>query len=164
MAARKKVIRALKICIIGLALLTVVLFALSLQTLFAGLLGAVSQGALTLEANSDEATGDFSLKLNANPQNNGILGERLFLSIGLLDAEGKYVAVNSTSVGIAPGELKPFSLILTVPHETAQKYNINTTKSQDTPIVFELLFGVSTLGDLVGLHQTMHIAGGNVTL
>jgi len=154
---RKKVIRILRFCIIGLVLLTVILFALGLYTLFTGLVGAISSDTFGLDLDKDGPSGDWSLKLNANPRNNGILGERLALSIGILDANGHYIVVNSTSVSIAPGEQRAFSLTLTIPYETVQKYNLNATQGAD--VVFELLFGIRTLGDLIGLQQTMRIAG-----
>jgi len=154
---RKKVIKILKLCIIGLALLTVILFALSLFTLLNGLFGAISSGRLGLDLDKDEVSGDWLLKLNANPRNNGILVERVSFSIGILDADGQYIIANSTSVSIPPGEQRSFSLTLTIPYETVQKYNLNATQGAD--VVFELLFGIHTLGDLVGFQQTMRIAG-----
>jgi hypothetical protein len=158
---RKKVARMLKFCIIGLVLLTIVLFALGLYTLFTGLLGAISSGTFGLNLDKNAPSGDWVLTLNATPRNNGILGERLFLSVGLLDANGAYIIVNSTSVNIASGTQSPFSLTLTIPYETVQRYNLNASEGAD--VVFELLFGIHTLGDLVGFQQTMRIAG-NVTL
>ncbi len=154
---RKKVIKTLKFCVIGLVLLTVVLFALSLFTLINGLMGAVAAGTFGLDMNKNEPPGDWVLKLSANPRNNGILGEKLFFSVGVRDANGEYIVVNSTSVSIAPGEQRPFSLTLTVPYEDVLKYNFNSTEGAD--VEFELLFGIRTLGDLVGFSQTMRIAG-----
>jgi len=154
---RRKVIRILRFCVIGLVLLTVILFALGLYTLFSGLLGAVSSDTFGLDLDKDRPSGNWVLRLNANPRNNGILGERLSLGIGILDANGQYIVVNSTSVSIAPGEQRSFSLTLTIPYETVQKYNLDATQGAD--VVFELLFGIRTLGDLVGFQQTMRIAG-----
>ncbi|HLE74741.1 MAG TPA: hypothetical protein VI864_01675 [Candidatus Bathyarchaeia archaeon] len=158
---RRKVIRILKFFIIGLVLLTIVLFGLGVYTLFSGLMGAVSSDTFGLDLDQSAPSGDWVLRLNASPRNNGILEERLFLSIGLLDANGEYIAVNSTSVNIAPGAQSPFSLTLTIPYATVQRYNLNATQGAD--VVFELLFGIRTLGDLVGFQQTMRIAG-NATL
>jgi hypothetical protein len=124
-------------------------------------LGAISSGTFGLDLERNEPPADWVLRLNASPRNNGILGERLFLSVGILDANGKYIAVNSTSVNIAPGAQSPFSLTLTIPYETIQRYNLNAT--QGAEVTFELLFGIRTLGDLVGFQQTMRIAG-NATL
>jgi hypothetical protein len=158
---RKKVIRALRFCIIGLVLLTIVLFALGLYTLFTGLFGAISSDTFGLDLDRNTPSGDWVLRLNASPRNNGILEERLFLSVGILDANGEYIAVNSTSVNIAPGAQNPFSLALTIPYATVQRYNLNATQGAD--VLFELLFGIRTLGNLVGFQQTMRIAG-NATL
>ena len=154
---RKKVIRTLRFCIIGLVLLTIVLFALGLYALFGGLTGAISGGSLKLNLDKDGPGGDWSLKLDANPKNNGILGENLFLSIGIRDSNGTYIAVNSTSVDIAPGGQSVFAITLTIPYETVQRYNLNATQGAD--VVFELLFGIRTLGGLIGLQQTMRISG-----
>jgi len=86
------------------------------------------------------------------------LGEKLSFSIGLRDANDKYIVVNSTAFSIAPGEKKPFTLTLTLPYETVQKYNLNETQTAN--VTFELLFGIRTLGDLVGFQQTMRIGAG----
>jgi len=154
---RKKVIPVLRFCVIGLVLLTIILFALGLYTLFSGLTSAISGNSLKLDLDKDAAGGDWSLKLNANPKNNGILGETLFLSIGIQDSEGEYITVNSTSVDIAPGGQSSFALTLTIPYETVEKYNLNATQGAD--VMFELLFGIRTLGGLVGFQQTMRISG-----
>jgi hypothetical protein len=159
---RKKLIRALKFCIIGIIIATIVLFALGVHTIFTGLMGAISSGTFGLKLNNEDPSGDWTLLLNANPANKGFLGERIYLSIGILDKDGKYIAVNSTSVGVAPGQQSPFSLTLTIPAQTVQKYQLNATQGAD--VRFELLFGIRTLGDLVGFQQTMRIAGGNVTI
>ena len=155
---RTKVIRLLKFCVIGLIVLTVVLFALSFYSLISGLTGAISEGTFSLDLDKDNPAGDWVLKLTANPRNGGIMGEKLSMSIGLLDSSNEYVVVNSTVVSIAPGEQKPFSLTLTVPYETVKEYNLNGTEPAD--VTFELLFGIRTLGDLVGFQQTMRIGAG----
>jgi hypothetical protein len=154
---RKKAIRVLRFCVIGLVLLAIVLFALGLYTLFSGLTGAISGNSLKLDLDKDGPGGDWSLKLNANPKNNGILGETLFLSIGIRDSNGTYIAVNSTSTDIAPGGQGLFAITLTIPYETVQRYNLNATQGAD--VIFELLFGIRTLGGLVGFQQTMRISG-----
>ena len=155
---RRKVIRILKFCIIGLVVLTIVLFVLSLFTVINGLVGAISGDTFKLELDKDTPGGDWILRFNGNPRNSGILGEKFSFSIGLLDTNDKYIAMNSTEVSIAPGEKKPFTLTLTVPYETVQKYNLNETQTAD--VTFELLFGIRSLGDLVGFQQTMRIGAG----
>src|SRR3989304_7349932 len=115
---RRKVIRMLKLCVIGLVVLTIVLLGLSLYTLINGLIGAISGDTFKLELDKDNPAGDWILRFNGNPRNSGILGEKLSFSIGLLDTNEKYIAMNSTEVSIAPGETKPFALTLTVPYET----------------------------------------------
>ncbi|MEM3718423.1 MAG: hypothetical protein QXD45_00135 [Candidatus Bathyarchaeia archaeon] len=154
---RSKAIRILRFGIIGVALLTLVLFALGFYTLITGLVGAISSGAFRLELDKDGPSGCWALRLDANPRNNGLLEERLVLGIGLLDSNGKYIVVNSTSVSLAPGEKLSFSLTLTIPYETVRKYNLNATKGAD--VVFELVLGIRTLDDLVGFQQTMRITG-----
>src|SRR3989337_3975057 len=155
---RRKVIRILKFCIIGLLVLTVVLFVLSLYSVINGLVGAISGDTFKLELDKDTPGGDWILRFDGNPRNSGILGEKFSVSIGLLDANDKYIVVNSTAFSIAPGEKKPFTLTLTLPYETVQKYNLNETQTAD--VTFELLFGIRTLGDLVGFQQTMRIGAG----
>ncbi|MEM2935821.1 MAG: hypothetical protein QW231_01430, partial [Candidatus Bathyarchaeia archaeon] len=93
---RKKVIRALRFCIIGLVLLTIVLFAVSLYTLITALLGAISTFG-SPQLNTNTPTGDWALTFEANPRNNGVLGVRLFIRLGILNSTGEYIAVNSTS-------------------------------------------------------------------
>ena len=154
---RKKVVKALRFCIIGLVLLTIVLFVLGLYSLFSGLVGAVSGDTFGLKLNKNDPPGDWSLTLNANPRNNGVLGVRLSIHLGILNSSGEYIAANSTSVYIAPGGQSPFSLILTIPYEYVQQYNL--TGEQGAPVVFEMVFGIRTLADLVGFTQTMKIAG-----
>ncbi len=153
---RKKVVKALRFCVIGLVLLTIVLFILSLYTLFSGLVGAISGDTLGLELNKNTPTGDWELTLEANPRNNGVLGLRLFINLGILNSSGEYIVVNSTSVYIAPGGQSPFSLTLTIPYEVVQKY---LEGEQGAPVVFEMMFGIRTLGDLVGFTQIMRIVG-----
>jgi len=155
---RRKVIRILKFCVIGLLVLTIVLFVLSLYTVINGLVGAISGDTFKLELDKDNPRGDWILTFDGNPRNSGILGEKLAFSIGLLDPNDKYIAKNSTEVSISPGEKKPFSITLTLPYETVQKYNLNETQTAD--VTFELLFSIRSLGDLVGFQQTMRIGAG----
>ena len=157
MVNRRKIIKALKFCIIGLILFTIILFALSLYTLITGLAGAVSGGSFGIELDEDTPNGDWLITLDASPRNNGILGVRLFINLGILNSSGTYIAANSTSVYIAAGGQGPFSLVLTIPYEIVQQYNF--TLEQGAPVVFELMFGISTLGDLVGFTQVMRISG-----
>ena len=154
---RKNVVKALRFCIIGLVLLTIVLFTVSLYTLFTGLLGAVSGDTFGLKLNKNTPTGDWELTFEANPRNNGVLGVRLFIHLGIRNSSGEYIAVNSTSVYIAPGGQSPFSLTLTIPYEVVQKYSL--AGEQGARVVFEMMFGIRTLGDLVGFTQIMRIAG-----
>ena len=148
----------LKFCFIGLVVLTIVLLGLSLYTVINGLIGAISGDTFKLELDKDNPGGDWILRFDGNPRNSGILGEKFSFSIGLLDANDKYIVVNSTAFSIAPGEKKPFTLTLTLPYETVQKYNLNETQTAN--VTFELLFGIRTLGDLVGFQQTMRIGAG----
>ena len=148
----------LKFCVIGLVVLTIILLVLSLYTVINGLVGAISGDTFELELDKDNPGGDWILTFNGNPRNSGILGEKFSFSIGLLDANDKYIVVNSTAFSIAPGEKKPFTLTLTLPYETVQKYNLNETQTAN--VTFELLFGIRTLGDLVGFQQTMRIGAG----
>ncbi len=160
---RKKVTRALKFCIIGLIVVTIVLFALGTHTLIVGLMSAISsEGGTGLKLINNDPSGDWLFILDSKPVNKAFLGEKLFMSIGVLDRDGKYLAVNSTSVPIAPGEQKPFQLTLTIPAQTVIQYNLNTTQIDDVRL--ELLFGISTLGDLLSFRQTMRISGGNATV
>src|SRR3972149_10483785 len=99
---RRKVTRALKFCIIGLVVLTIVLLVLSLYTVINGLVGAISGDTFKLELDKDNPAGDWILTFNGNPRNSGILGEKLSLSIGLRDTNDKYIVANSTEVSIAP--------------------------------------------------------------
>ncbi|MCJ7635479.1 hypothetical protein MUP77_24205, partial [Candidatus Bathyarchaeota archaeon] len=75
----------------------------------------------------------------------------------ILDPDGRNIAANSTSVALAPGDQKTFSLALTIPYDQVQIYNLNSTQAQ---AVFELNFGIRTLGDLVGFTQTLRINAG----
>jgi hypothetical protein len=154
---RKKAIKILRYCIIGLVLLTVALFIISLYSLIIGLSSAISGGGISgLKLNKDNPNGDWTLTLNANPRNNGILAERIFLQLGLLNSNGEYIVRNSTSVYIEAGGQKPFTLVLTIPHEVVQEY---LSSGQEANVTFELKFGISTLWDLVGLAQQMRIKG-----
>jgi hypothetical protein len=154
---RKKIIRVLKFSIIGLVLTTVILFALSMQTILSGILGAISEDSFRLELNNEDPTADWVITFKANQVNNGLLSEKLSLGIGIVNPDGEYVAVNSTVVDIEPGQLKLFEFTLTIPSETVQLYNLTETQSQD--VKMELFFGIHTLGDLVGFEQTMRIEG-----
>ncbi len=154
---RKKAIRALKFSIIGLILLTVVLFALSMYTLFIGLIGAVSGDTFGLELDKNGLAGDWILTFNADPRNNGVLDMSLFIQLGITNSSGEYIAVNSTSVYMAPGGQSPVSLILTIPYEEVQKHNLDGEQGAD--VVFEMMFGIRTLAGLVGFTQTMRIPG-----
>jgi hypothetical protein len=154
---RKKIIRVLKFSIIGLVLTTVILFALSMQTILSGILGAISGDSFKLELNNEDPTADWVITFKANQVNNGLLSEKLSLGIGIVNPDGEYVAVNSTVVDIEPGQLKLFEFTLTIPSETVQLYNLTETQSQD--VEMELFFGIRTLGDLVGFEQTMRVEG-----
>jgi hypothetical protein len=159
---RRKAIRVLGFSIMGLVLVTIALFAVSTYTLFSGLSGAISGGNLGLRMDRNNSTGDVALILNATPRNSAFLGTRLFVSLGLLDLSGKYIVINSTSVDIPPGGQTPFSLVLRVPYSDVLKYGINN--EQGANVTFELLFGIRTLGDLVGFTQTLRIPAGDAKL
>jgi hypothetical protein len=154
---RKKVIKILRYCILGLILLTIALFIISLYNLIIGLSSAISGGGIGgLNLNKDNPNGDWTITLNANPRNNGFLGERVFIQLGILNFEGVYIARNSTSVYIEPGSQKPFNIVLTIPSEVVQEY---LSSGQEANVTFEMKFSISTLWDLVGLNQVMRIQG-----
>jgi hypothetical protein len=157
---RKKAIKALRFSVIGLVSLTILLFILSIYTLFSGLAGAVSGDTFGLKLN--KSVDNWTLVLNANPRNTGIISMRIFIQLGILDQQGNYIAKNSRSMNIEPGEQSPFSLNLTIPYEDVQKYHLEDEQNADA--VFEMLFGIYTLGNLVGFSQTMRIAAGGATL
>lgn len=154
---KKKAIKALRRCIIGLVLLTVVLFTIGLYSLIRGLGDAVSGDAFRLELNKDNPSGDWTLTFNANPRNSGFLGVRIFIDIGIRNSSGAYITRNSTSVYVPAGGQNSFSLVLTIPYQDVQRYNLNETQGAD--VTFEMIFGIRTLADLVGFTQTMRIAG-----
>lgn len=156
---RRKIVRILRFSIIGLIVLTVLLFVLSLHTLFIGLSGAVSGGSFHLELDKNRAGGNWLLRFNGNPKNSGLIGTRMIIAIRILDLNGRYIAANSTSVALAPGEQKPFSLVLTIPFDEVQQYNLNATQTQ---VVFEMNFGIRTLGDLIGFTQILRITSGEM--
>jgi hypothetical protein len=154
---RKKAIKILRYCILGLVLLTIALFIISLYSLIIGLSSAISGGStFGLNLNKDNPNGDWTLTLNANPRNNGVLNERVFLQLGILNSDGEYIASNSTSVYIEPRGQKSFSLVLTIPHDVVQEY---LESGQEVNVTFEMKFGISTLWDLVGFTQVMRIKG-----
>ena len=147
----------LKFGIIGVILLTVTLFALSVHTLFTGLTGAVSEGTFGLNLDKNGPNGDWVLRFNGNPKNPGLMGTSVFIQIGILDLTGQPIAMNSTLVTLSPGEQRSFTLVLTIPYTDVQHYNLTGTQAQ---AVFEMNFGIRTLFNLVGFTQTMRIAGG----
>ncbi len=148
----------LKFCIVSIIIFTVILFVLGVYTLLMGLSGAMSSSsAFGLKLDKGETNGDWSLTFDGAPRNNGILSETLSIQLGILDSNKEYIAFNSTSVQISPGEQKPLTLTLIIPHEYVQKYNLNSTQGVD--VVFELKFSIRTLGDLVGFSQLLRIAG-----
>ena len=150
--------RVLRYCIIGLVALTVALFALSLYTLFAGLSGAIQGDAFGLDLNTDESTGDWLFTFDANPRNGGVLAVRLFIQLEIMSLDGESLAKNSTSVYIDAGGQQQFSLTLLIPGEDVQRFLLEEQEG-----IFEMKFGISTLGDLVGFTQTMRIRGGAPT-
>lgn len=159
---KKKIIRLLKFAVIALIILIAVLLPLSIYVLISGLSGAISGGeGAGLNLNKDTPNGDWILTYNSNPRNTAFLGEKISFGIGLIDPNGKYITVNSTAMDIAPGEQKPLVLTLTVPFTEVQRYNLNGT--QATGVIFELKFGISTLGNLVGFSQILKIEAGNST-
>ena len=154
---RKKTIRVLRYCNVGLVLLTIVLLAVSVYTLIFGLSGAISGSGFGLKLDKDGPNGDWILQFNGSPRNPGFIGTRLFIQIGVLDLSGQYIASNSTSVDIPPGQQRQFSVVLTMPYALVQKYGLNQT--QGAQATFELIFGIRTLGELVGFTQTLRIQG-----
>jgi hypothetical protein len=152
---RKKAIKILRYCILGLVLLTVTLFIIGLYNLIIGLSSAIS-GISTPGLPSIIPNSDLTFTVNANLTNNGVLSERVFLQLGILNSDGEYIASNSTSVYIEPGRQKNFSLVLTIPHDIVQEY---LESGQEVNVTFEMKFGISTLWDLVGLTQVMRFKG-----
>ena len=146
--------RTLRYTIIGLIVLTILLFALSIYTLFTGLFSAIQGDAFPPpNLDIDEPTGDWRLTLDARPGNDGIIGVKLFIQLGVLSLDGEYLAKNSTSVYIDPRGQTQLSLTLLIPSEDIQNY------LDEEEGIFEMKFGISTLADLVGFMQTMRIRG-----
>ena len=154
---RTKKIRVLRYGVIGLVLFTVVLLAVGMYSLVGALSGAVSGGGLGLHLDKDGPNGDWILNFSGNPGNSGLVGSSLSLHIGVLDQNGRYIASNSTTVAIPAGQQRPFSMTLTIPHAIVQQYGLNQTAGAQA--TFELIFGVRTLGGLIGLEQTTRIPG-----
>lgn len=154
---RKKILRLLRYGVIGLVLLTIVLAVLTSFTLVRGLAGAVSGGGFGISLNRSAPPADWSLVLNATPGNDGILGVRLSVSLGILDSSGIYLARNSSSVYLSPGGRSPLSVVLVIPYELVERYGLDENLQAD--VVFEMILGIRTLLDVVGLTQTMRIAG-----
>ena len=117
----------------------------------------MSADSFGLKLDKNGPGGDWLLRFNGNPKNNGLIGTRIILDIKILDPDGRNIAANSTSVALAPGDQKTFSLALTIPYDQVQIYNLNSTQAQ---AVFEMNFGIRTLGDLVGFTQTLKINAG----
>jgi hypothetical protein len=128
-----------------------------MYNLIIGLSSAISGGGIGgLNLNKDNPNGDWTFTLIANPRNNGILVERVFIQLGILNSDGQYIASNSTSVYIEPGGQKPFTVILTIPSEVVQEY---LSSGQEANVTFEMKFSINTLWDLVGLNQVMRFKG-----
>ena len=146
--------KALRYCIIGLVILTVALFALSLHTLFTSLFTVMQGEAFGLDLDKNESTGDWTFTLDANPKNGAILGIQLSVQLEIVSPEGESLAKDSTSVYIDAGGQSQFALTLSIPAEDVQRFLL-----EDQEGIFEMKFGISTLGDLVGFTQTMRITG-----
>lgn len=154
---RANAIRVLRFSIIGLILLTLVLFAVSTYTLINGLSGAITGDSFHLQLDKSNSTGDWKITITANPRNTAFLPTRLFVNLGILNSSGSYIAHNSTSVDIAPGGQTPLSMILTIPYAVVQQYGLDD--EQVASVTFEMIFGIRTLWDLVGFTQVMRIEG-----
>jgi len=150
-----RTLRVLRFAIIGLIVLTLVLLAVSLYTLFMGLTGAVGGDTFKLSVKIDEATGAILFRLDGNPRNGGLLSIKITFEVAVLSLEGQYVARNSTAVYIEPGARKPLTLTLFISQEDVQRYNLQELRGS-----FEYKFGITTLWDLVGILQVVKIKGG----
>jgi hypothetical protein len=150
-----KIVKALKVGIIALQLITVLVLAISLHTLFSGLSSAVSTDGLSLKVNADESTGDLLFLVRANPRNSGFLGLNLFFEAGLLNLDEECIAKNSTSINIDAGAQHPFTLTLRVQAEDVKDNHIDQNQG-----ILEITFRISTLGDRVGFTNTLRVRGG----
>ena len=155
--SRERTIRVLRYSVIGMTLLTIILFALSVFTLVNGLSGTISGGGFGLKLDKNGPNGDWILRFSGSPRNTGFIGTSFFLQIGILDPDGQYIALNSSAVDVPAGQERPFTVTLDIPYQAVQTYGLNQT--QGSRAEFELIFSIKTLDGLVGLSQTLRISG-----
>lgn len=133
----------------------IILFAVSTYSLITVVESSVTTEAGGIEATIDEATGRVRLSLTATPTNPGYLGVDLSVSLGLIDENGQYLAVNSTSLHLDPGEARLLNLQLSAALSEVIDYFDGSKEG-----FIEMKVDVRTLNNLVGFSNTLRVRGG----
>ncbi len=149
--------RALKLSSRMLTILTIVILVASLYNIVAFLstiISGDSGNSFDVKMERSNSTGIWTLSLNANPRNNGVLPVNFYLEMSIYDMQDNLVATNSSSVYVDSGGSKPFGFTLTIPPSFAQGEELRGDEGY-----MQMRLSVRTLGDLVGLSQVMRVGG-----
>jgi hypothetical protein len=134
-------------------IVTISLFLLSGQTIFAVMSTVISSGGGTIPMEIDQATGMAKLTFSVAPNNSGYLFAKLNIGFGISSADGSYSVRNMTTTNLDPGMKKNITLTLKVPVDELQRY----TKGNGT---FDVYMSIKTLYDLAGMDYNMKAQGG----
>jgi hypothetical protein len=146
--------RSLKLGAVILAVITLLVLAVSMYNLISFLGTVMSGDSLGLDLEKNESTGEWVMLFEASPRNDGILPVSFYLEITLFDLSDNKIATNSSLVTIGAGNTQSFSFSLVIPPDFVQGDDLQGDEGY-----MQMTMSIMTLGDLVGLTQIMKVGG-----
>lgn len=139
-----------------LIVVTIAIFIVSAYSIVVFFGGMISPGSgLGLKLTQVPGTGDNILSMSVNPTNKGFLGVDLSTKLTILDAEGKVIDSNTTSINIPPGQNRFSYVSLTIRKDMVPDGNLQNMKAS-----VQLELDVRTLWNLVGFKNVLRAGSG----
>jgi hypothetical protein len=149
-----KTVRVIGVLVAAVQLFSMLAFCASIYTIFMVASSTTSGDAMAVQVTFNEAAGAGMISLDAELRNEGLLGVNLALGIYTLNGSGERIARNSTSVYLEVGGQEPVSLSLQLTEGLIGRL------LEGEEGCFEVVMGVRTLRDLVGVSNSMTFGGG----
>lgn len=150
-----KAVNVIRVALVVVQLVSVAASGLSLYTITSVLKTSLSGGGMVAEMTFDEATGRGLLEISLSPVNGGLLAVDLSVELGAVGSDGDYIARDSFDVHLEPGDVSSQTLSLVIPASEVQRI-MEGGRGSD----LEIVLGLRTLYNLVGITNTLTIEGG----
>lgn len=149
-----KTVGVIGVLVAAVQLFSMLAFCASIYTIFMVASSTTSGEAMAVQVTFNEVAGSGMIRLDAELRNEGLLGVDLALGIYTLNGSGERIARNSTSVYLEVGGREPVSLSLQLTEGLVGRL------LEGEGGCFEVVMGVRTLRDLVGVSNSMTFGGG----